>query len=118
MVSMIFCVSRVRSMRPCWQLQAENDASVDAVMKVIESDGWEHVTTKSGITVVKKFLPATEATVDLARRSTVVDAEKAAKFACVKAMGTLDAEASELYKLFLDNERVHVSLSPSLQPIV
>ncbi|CAM9115160.1 unnamed protein product [Ascophyllum nodosum] len=76
-------------------------------MKVIESDGWEHVTTKSGITVVKKFLPATEATVDLARRSTVVDAEKAAKFACVKAMGTLDAEASELYKLFLDNERVH-----------
>ncbi|CAB1102757.1 unnamed protein product [Ectocarpus sp. CCAP 1310/34] len=37
----------------------------------------------------------------------IVDEEAAAKFACVKAMGTLDARASDLYKLFLDNERVH-----------
>ena len=38
-----------------------------------------------------------------------MDEGAAAKFACVKAMGTLNADARELYKLFLDNERVHVS---------
>ncbi len=38
-----------------------------------------------------------------------MDEGAAAKFACVKAMGTLNADANDLYKLFLDNERVHVS---------
>ena len=39
----------------------------------------------------------------------MVDEAAAAKFACVKATGTLDAEAAEVFSLFLDNERVHVS---------
>ncbi len=42
---------------PPLQLQAENDASVEAVLAVIDSDGWEHVTTKSNIEVVRKFMP-------------------------------------------------------------
>lgn len=91
------------------QLEAENDASVEAVLAVVDSDGWEFVTSKSGITVVRKFMPPpTSLGVDEAG---VVDAGAAAKFACVKATGTLDADAFELYKLFLDNERVHVSVS-------
>lgn len=32
-----------------------------------------------------------------------------AKFACVKVVGTIDANARDVYKLFLDNERVQVS---------
>lgn len=83
-------------------------------MEVIASDGWEHVTKKFGITVVKKFLSAPDSVSAAAAAASspegesVVDPHKAAKFACVKAVGTLDADAFELYKLFLDNERVHV----------
>eukprot|EP00903_Cladosiphon_okamuranus_P007169 g6961.t1 len=85
-------------------LQAENDASVEAVLSVIESDGWEYVTTKSDVVVVRKFMPPPP---KASSGGGVVDEGAAAKFACVKAMGTLDADAGELYKLFLDNERVH-----------
>lgn len=49
------------------QLQAENDASVEAVLSVIESDGWEHVTTKSNINVVRKFMPPPASKVWLAQ---------------------------------------------------
>lgn len=78
-------------------------------MAVIDSDGWDRVTEKHGITVVKKFLPP-PASADSARgKDGVVGAGAAAKFACVKAYGTLDADATKVYKLFLDNERVHVS---------
>lgn len=91
------------------QLKAENDASVKEVMAVIESDGWEFVTRKRGIVVVKKFLPSSSPSAEgVEGAGGVVDTGAAAKFACVKAMGTLNADASELYKLFLDNERVHV----------
>ncbi|CAM9830338.1 unnamed protein product [Ectocarpus sp. 4 AP-2014] len=90
-------------------LQAENDASVEAVLAVIESDGWEHVTEKSGVVVVRKFVPPPPKAPSSSSSSSggIVDERAAAKFACVKAMGTLDARASDLYKLFLDNERVH-----------
>lgn len=99
----------VRFRVPYRQLQAQNDASVDAVMEVIASDGWEHVTEKFGITVVRKFMsaPASDSE-SIPEAASVVNPQKAAKFACVKAVGTLDADAFELYKLFLDNERVHV----------
>lgn len=40
----------------------------------------------------------------------VVGEKAAAKFACVKVMGTIDANADDVYKLFQDNERVHVSV--------
>ncbi|CAM9907926.1 unnamed protein product [Ectocarpus sp. 12 AP-2014] len=90
-------------------LQAANDASVEAVLAVIESDGWEHVTEKSGVVVVRKFVPPPPKAPSSSSSSSggIVDEGAAAKFACVKAMGTLDARASDLYKLFLDNERVH-----------
>lgn len=39
------------------QLRAENDASVKEILAVIESDGWEYVTTKSNVVVVRKFMP-------------------------------------------------------------
>lgn len=47
-----------------------------------------------------------------------MDEGAAAKFACVKAMGTLNADARELYKLFLDNERVHVGASRGLRSMM
>ncbi len=34
---------------------------------------------------------------------------RGAKFACVKVVGTIDARVGDVYKLFLDNERVQVS---------
>lgn len=100
------------------QLQSENDASVEAVLAVIESEGWEHVTIKSGVVVVKKFMPPPPRSPSASSKKGdrgVVDEAAAAKFACVKATGTLDAEASEVFSLFLDNERVHVS---ELAPVV
>lgn len=79
-------------------------------MAVIDSDGWDHVTEKHGITVVKKFMPPPPSSgMNGGDNVDVVDEGAAAKFACVKAFGTLDADAREVYKLFLDNERVHVS---------
>eukprot|EP00904_Undaria_pinnatifida_P009544 jgi/Undpi1/571/HiC_scaffold_10.g04035.m1 len=90
-------------------LQSENDASVAAVLAVIESEGWEHVTSKRGVEVVRKFMPPPPRSASSSARSErgVVDEAAAAKFACVKATGTLDAEAAEVFSLFLDNERVH-----------
>lgn len=38
------------------KLQAENDASVEAVLVLTESDGWEQVTSKAGVTVFRKFV--------------------------------------------------------------
>ncbi|CAN0365472.1 unnamed protein product, partial [Laminaria digitata] len=92
------------------QLQSENDASVEAVLAVIESEGWEYVTSKSGVVVVKKFMPPPPRSSSSSSSSRsdrgVVDEAAAAKFACVKATGTLDADAGEVFSLFLDNERV------------
>lgn len=89
---------------------------MEAVIALVDSDGWKDVTRKSGITVMKKFIPPPTASKPEAAEARsgngveeVVDAEAAAKFACVKASGTLDADSSKIYKLFLSNERVHVS---------
>lgn len=36
------------------------------------------------------------------------DQKAGAKFACLKVMGNIDANADDVYELFRDNERVHV----------
>lgn len=38
------------------ELQTENDASVEAVLALITSDGWAPVTSKPGVTVFRKFV--------------------------------------------------------------
>lgn len=80
------------------------------MLAVIDSEGWDHVTSKSGVTVMRKFIPApsSSSSEDEEVSKGFVDAGAAAKFACVKAVGTLDADAVDLYSLFLDNQRVHV----------
>ena len=37
------------------KLQTENDASVEAVLALAQSDGWAQVTSKPGVTVFRKF---------------------------------------------------------------
>lgn len=39
-----------------YKLQADNDASVEAVLALIHSDGWTQVTSKPGVTVFRKFM--------------------------------------------------------------
>lgn len=64
------------------------------------------MTTKSGVTVLKKIIPGSASSEG--GGDAVVDAKAAEKFACVKAFGTIDAKCLEVFKLFLGNERVHV----------
>lgn len=45
------------------------------------------------------------------------DENAAAKFACVKVMGTIDANVNDVYELFRDNERVHVSVRIAIAPL-
>ncbi|CAM9316264.1 unnamed protein product [Chrysoparadoxa australica] len=88
-----------------------NARSLEHVLKVINSGGWAHVTSSHGITVEKKYVGSMEEEwqehgdedVDVS----VVDVERAAKFACVKATGTLKAKAEDIYALFHSNDRVH-----------
>eukprot|EP00752_Nemacystus_decipiens_P013075 g11564.t1 len=112
------------------KLQTENDASVEAVLALIESDGWAIVASKPGVTVFRTFVQPTpsfstncdrdgrnntsQADGDggISRSScyegqSVADQKAAAKFACMKVVGTIDANADDVYELFRDNERVH-----------
>ncbi|CAM9941580.1 unnamed protein product [Phaeothamnion confervicola] len=85
----------------------------------MDSDGWESVVQVKGIVVTKKVLPppshdggditaaAATAAADNDGQPPIVDEAAAAKFACVKAVATLNARAEDLYALFLTNDRVH-----------
>ncbi len=37
-------------------LEAKNNANLQAVLALAESDGWEEVTSRSGVTVSRKFM--------------------------------------------------------------
>jgi hypothetical protein len=79
------------------------------------SDGWEHVAHVQGVTVWKKFLHPEDTSREQLQGS---------KFACVKvfslhiqtntctdiqtqASGVINAAPADVFRLFLDNSRVH-----------
>lgn len=96
---------RSKGQRLTNDLRAENDANVRNMFKIIDSGGWKHVVTVDGehpATVWKKTIqPGTYIPSDAA------DDGKAAKFSCIKATAIIEAPPQEVYKLFLDNVRVH-----------
>ena len=64
------------------------------------SDGWEFVANRSNVVVEKRFLPAGPFV-------SIQDASKGSKHICIKASGILRAPAEKVFKLFVDNSRVH-----------
>lgn len=93
--------------RDATELKRQNQENVANMMRVIDSDGWTPVVTNTEgshpITVWKKNLPpGTHG--DLNDAANDVAAEK---FACIKASAVVCASPREVYKLFLDNERVN-----------
>ncbi|CAM9637328.1 unnamed protein product [Heterosigma akashiwo] len=102
-------------------LDAQNQRDVDRLLsEVTDDEGWGLVVERQGIKVWKKFLsPGRHSSLRDGESSSITAydeqeqaalaamEERAAKFAAVKAAGTINAPASSIYRLFLDNSRVH-----------
>jgi len=81
-------------------VQWVNDMLVSTTIDVMESDGWEEVSSEGNIKVWRRFLPA-----DLEIAGLKVGS--ASKFACVKATAVIDAPLEKVFELFTDNARAH-----------
>mmetsp|Transcript_38156 Transcript_38156/g.49226 ORF Transcript_38156/g.49226 Transcript_38156/m.49226 type:complete len:359 (+) Transcript_38156:217-1293(+) len=86
-----------------------NQQSLDHLLEMVGSQEWDYVTERQGVKVWKRFLPSflkhNKEQIPLDGEE-IAMAERAAKFAAVKAFGVIDAPVEEVYKLFLDNSRV------------
>ena len=84
-------------------LEAHNEEAYEMVMALQRSEGsgWKHVvTTPSGVTVETRKMPTGTFTISS-------DAAAGEKHAGVKTTGTIKAPPEEVFKLFINNDRVN-----------
>ena len=81
-------------------IDAHNEEAMSILSGLLSSkDGWKFVNEKDGVSVERRQLPS-GSFVDK------VDRMKGGKHACVRSTGILNAPATEVFNLFIDNDRV------------
>jgi hypothetical protein len=100
----IWIHTKSRTPSPAQDMQNDvkwvNSNLIKSALSLVESSGWEEVSTEDGIKIWRKYLSPD--TMIAGKRL-----DSAAKFACVKAHTIIDAPIDEVYSLFVDNKRVH-----------